>query len=449
MFRAFFSLLATASTLAAQATFPAFPGAEGGGRFATGGRGGRVIAVTNLADSGDGSLRAAIMEKGPRIVVFRVAGTIPLRSALRIGKGDITIAGQSAPGGGICLKHFGIDLTGARNVIIRHLRIRPGDGRGAELDAISGTACSDVIIDHCSASWSVDETVSIYKSRRITVQWCIISESLYKSAHHKGTHGYGGIWGGAETSWHHNLIAHHTSRNPRIAPDSRNFDFRNNFIFNWGYNSIYGGENSEVNLVANFFRPGPATDGDCAARILDASAKNSRWYLSENVIDGAPGVERDNWKGVHKSWSDDEKKIRAARKFPSQPLRTTSARDAAKAVLKFAGATLPVRDSVDRRVVAEASAGWAEYGSSYRDGGNGIIDHPEDVGGWPNLRPASAPPDSDGDGMPDAWEEKWGFDPQNPADGRRDFDSDGYTNVEEFLNNSAPEKMERPAYDGR
>lgn len=449
MFRTLFSLLVTASAFPAHGMIPAFPGAEGAGRYATGGRGGRVIAVTNLADSGPGSLRAAVMEKGPRIVVFRVAGTIPLQSKLRIGTGDITIAGQSAPGGGICLKNLGIDLTGSRNVIIRHLRIRPGDGRGEELDAISGSACSNVIIDHCSASWSVDETVSIYKSRRVTVQWCIISESLYKSAHHKGNHGYGGIWGGTDASWHHNLIAHHTSRNPRFAAGERNLDFRNNFIFNWGFNSIYGGENSEVNIVANFFRPGPATNDDCATRILDASAKKSRWYLWGNVVDGAPGVERDNWEGVFKPWTDDHKKVRASKRFPCEPIRTMTAWEAADAVLENAGATLPVRDSVDRRVVAEAASGRAKSGSSYRGGGNGIIDHPGDVGGWPNLRPASAPPDSDGDGIPDAWERKWGFDPEDPADGNRDADSDGYTNVEEFLNASAPDKMERPAYDGR
>jgi pectate lyase len=433
------ALFAAAHT-AAFAQLPAFPGAEGAGRFATGGRKGTVIAVTNLADSGPGSLRAAVAAKGPRIVVFRVAGTIELEAPLRIIHRDITIAGQSAPGGGVCLKNYGLDLTGARNVIIRHLRIRPGDAAGVELDAISGTGCEDVIIDHCSASWSVDETVSIYKSRRITVQWCIISESLFKSAHHKGNHGYGGIWGGTDASWHHNLIAHHTSRNPRIAPHESALDIRNNMIFNWGFNTIYGGEGSEVNIIGNFFRPGPATSDECARRIIDAAGKKSRWFLWGNEIYGYDELTRNNWRGVHSPWSPDEKKVRAMHRFAVAEVKLDPARLAADRVIDDAGATLPERDSVDRRIAREAQTGSAKSGTSFKGGGNGIIDHPSQVGGWPALRPGTAPDDSDNDGMPDDWERRWSLDPADGTDGRLDRDRDGYTNVEEYLNNTRPDR---------
>lgn len=219
---------------------PAFPGAEGFGAKASGGRGGRVIAVTNLDDSGPGSLREAIDARGPRIVVFRVSGTIPLKSSLRLRNGDITIAGQTAPGDGICLKDYSLDLSGANNVIIRYLRVRPGDSSGKGLDALGGRSGENIIIDHCTMSWSIDETVSIYGgARNVTVQWCLMSESLYQSVHAKGHHGFGGIWGGQNASWHHNLLAHHSSRNPRIPGknDDQLIDLRNNVIYNWGYNS--------------------------------------------------------------------------------------------------------------------------------------------------------------------------------------------------------------------
>ncbi|MFN0016603.1 MAG: polysaccharide lyase family 1 protein, partial [Saprospiraceae bacterium] len=421
-----FSLLSSVAFGAgALAATPAFPGAEGAAMFTSGGRGGNVIAVTNLNDSGPGSLRAAVEAKGSRIVVFRVAGTIPLASPLRISHGNITIAGQSAPGGGICLRNYGLDFSRARNVIVRYLRVRPGDGAREELDAIRGSDCQDVIVDHCSASWSVDETVSIYKARRITVQWCIISESLFKSAHKKGEHGFGGIWGGTEASWHHNLIAHHTSRNPRIAKGERSLDIRNNFIFNWGYNTIYGGEGSEVNVIGNYFLPGPATRRDCEARIVDASGKKSEWFVHSNVIAGFPKFDRNNWDAVFSPWSEDRKKVRSGRRFDCAPVRLDDARVAADRVLESAGATLPERDSVDRRIVAEASSGKAKNGKSFDGGKNGIIDHPEQVGGWPLLRPATAPRDSDSDGMPDAWENRWKLDPADPEDGKRDSDGDG------------------------
>jgi len=416
---------------------PAFPGAEGYGAWATGGRGGRIIAVTTLADSGPGSLREAIEEsKEPRIIVFRVAGLIELTKRIRLGDGNVTVAGQTAPGGGICLKGHGLVLAGARNVIIRHLRIRPGDGAGEELDALSGEDCENVIIDHCSVSWATDETLSLYRNKNTTVQWCIISESLYRSAHQKGAHGYGGIWGGERSSWHHNLLAHHSSRNPRFARDEAPIDYRNNVIYNWGFNSAYGGEGCSVNIVANCYVPGPATGKP--DRILEASGQGGRWFIEDNRVVGFPGLDRDNWQGgVQAPWTG-ESGLRLTKSLPAAYLTTETADQAHDSVLDGAGATLPTRDSHDTRIVTEVGARSARFGKSYGVGGNGIIDTPADVGGWPLLASGTALPDKDGDGMPDVWESGHGLKADNPSDGPADDDEDGYTNVEEFLNGTLP-----------
>jgi pectate lyase len=299
---------AEAKSQAIATSVPAFPGAEGFGAKATGGRGGRVIAVTNLDDSGAGSLRAALDEKGPRTVVFRVSGNIPLKSDLKLRNGDLTIAGQTAPGDGICLQNYALDFAGASNVIVRYLRIRPGDSSGKGLDAVGGRGGENIVIDHCSASWSIDETVSLYGGiRNLTVQWCLISESLYQSAHAKGHHGFGGIWGGQNASWHHNLLAHHSSRNPRIVGKSvggQLLDVRNNVIYNWGYNSTYGGDGDvRVNLVNNVYKPGPATRSNVRARVVNPSQGTvaSNWWIAGNLAVGSPEVTADNWRGVHPS----------------------------------------------------------------------------------------------------------------------------------------------------
>ena len=222
----------------------AFPGAEGYGKYTVGGRGGDVYEVTNLNDSGEGSLRAAVEASGPRTVVFRVSGTIDLKKSLNIKKPYITIAGQTAPGDGIALKGHSLGLV-ADEIIVRHIRVRFGDESGEDKDAISGRYMSNIILDHVSASWSVDECVSIYHCENITVQWCLISESMYKSNHSKGHHGFGGIWGSNHSTYHHNLLAHHSSRNPRFASGCGNTDYRNNVVYNWGYNSCYGGEKQQ------------------------------------------------------------------------------------------------------------------------------------------------------------------------------------------------------------
>ena len=290
----------------------AFPTAEGYGKYTVGGRGGVVYEVTNLNDSGEGSLRAAVEASGPRTVVFRVSGTIELGSDLRINNPNITIAGQTAPGDGICLRKYPININ-ADQVIIRHLRVRVGDESGDDTDAVSARYCSNLIVDHVSASWSIDETVSIYHCENVTVQWCLISESMFNSNHVKGSHGFGGIWGSNYSSYHHNLIAHHSSRNPRFASGCGNTDYRNNVLYNWGYQSSYGGEKvqkgsdkftfSNINMVANYYKPGPATaPGEVSYRIVgpssrDGAADYGKWHVTDNVVEGNPSVSVDNWNG--------------------------------------------------------------------------------------------------------------------------------------------------------
>ncbi len=424
---------------------PAFPGAEGFGAKATGGRGGRVIAVTNLNDSGPGSLRTALDEKGPRTVVFRVSGNVSLKSSLKLKNSDITIAGQTAPGDGICLQNYGFSLAGASNVIIRYLRVRPGDAAGVELDAFGGRDGENIIVDHCSMSWSIDECVSIYgAARNVTVQWCLMSESLYQSAHAKGHHGFGGIWGGQNASWHHNLLAHHSSRNPRIVGKSvgqQLVDVRNNVIYNWGYNSTYGGDGDvRVNLINNSYKPGPATRDGVRARIANPSAGSqpNNWWISGNQVIDSPEVTADNRRGVHPAGGVAADSFRAMQPLDVAPVTTHAAEAAFELVLASVGAMLPRRDPVDARIVEEVRTGTARFGETYEGGGKGIIDSQKAVGGWPELISTAAPPDSDNDGLPDAWERQFGFDPNNASDGAQDLDHDGYTNIEEYLNGTDP-----------
>jgi len=304
------------NTALAAERVPAFPGAEGYGAWATGGRGGRVIAVTNLADSGPGTLREALEEsKEPRIIVFRVAGLIDLKKRIRLGDGNVTVAGQTAPGEVFVSKAMAWFWAARAMSLSAICGSRQGDGAGEELDALSGEDCENVIIDHCSVSWATDETLTLYHNKNTTVQWCIISESLYRSAHHKGAHGYGGIWGGERSTWHHNLLAHHSSRNPRFARDEAPIDYRNNVIYNWGFNSAYGGEGCSVNMVANCYVPGPATAKP--DRILEASGQGGRWFIEDNLVIGSPGLDRDNWQGgVQEPWTA-ERGLRLTKSLPA------------------------------------------------------------------------------------------------------------------------------------
>lgn len=432
----------------------AFPTAEGYGKFTKGGRGGAVYEVTNLDDSGEGSLRAAVDASGPRTVVFRVSGNIELESPIKIKKPFITIAGQTAPGEGICLKNHPLSID-ADQVIVRYIRVRPGDVSGNDYDAISSRYTRHVILDHISASWSIDECVSIYHCDSITVQWCLISESLYGSNHIKGHHGFGGIWGSNYGTYHHNLLAHHSSRNPRMASGCGNTDYRNNVIYNWGYQSLYGGEKhqqgndkfsfSNFNIVANYYKPGPATKpGEVMHRIANPSFRNKedygQWYIAENTVVGNTSVSVDNWNGGVQTNLAFEK-IKLENPWPSIPVNQQIAEEAYKTVLENAGAKLPKRDVIDERIIEEVKGGYATYeGRSYKKEHQvadtekicGIIDTQEDVGGWPELKSKPAPKDTDHDGMPDDWEDKNILDKNNPDD-RNIIDADGYTMLEKYL----------------
>ncbi|MBN2008451.1 T9SS type A sorting domain-containing protein [candidate division KSB1 bacterium] len=415
----------------------AFPGAEGYGRFSTGGRDGQVIAVTNLNDSGPGSLREAIDTSGPRTIVFRVAGNIILKSQLTIDNDNVTIAGQTAPGDGICIRDYDVAVK-ASNVIIRYLRFRLGDVNKLEEDAITGRNEADIIIDHCSMSWSVDETASFYDNERFTMQWCLISESLYQSAHVKGNHGYGGIWGGKGASFHHNLLAHHSSRNPRFngsryhgQPELEIVDHRNNVIYNWGGNSAYGGEAGNQNVIANYYKYGPATKSSVRNRIVQPSDGWGKWYVVDNYVYGYPNITEDNWAGgVQGGYATSG---RVDQPFSFQPVVTHSAEIAYELVLADAGASLPVKDSLDTRIINEVRTGTATYGGVW-GAGLGIIDSQDEVGGWPELQSQPAPLDSDSDGMSDAWEIAHGLSISDPDDRNDVFDNAGYTNLETYLN---------------
>lgn len=434
--------------LAVSGQLPAFPGAEGFGRYTSGGRGGDVWVVTNLTDSVTkplpGSLRWALNKTGPRTIVFAISGTIELKRRLSISKGDVTIAGQTAPGDGICIKGNTVSVD-ADNVIIRYVRFRCGIDLPTEEppDAITGIRRRDIIIDHCSMSWSVDETASFYDNTNFTMQWCIISESLYNAGHYKGEHGYGGIWGGMGASFHHNLLASHTSRNPRFCgaryhPDTKEkeiVDFRNNVIFNWGFNSSYGGEIGHQNMINNYYKPGPATKKTVLSRIVEPFDSLGRWYLSGNYMTGSRQVTSDNWAGGVQGDFAKAKGIRVNEPFTFAPVKTQKASKAYKLVLKNAGAVLPRRDVLDERIVRETVTGICAYGDSY-GAGTGIIDSQNNTEGWPELKTYGVQPDSDADGMPDRWERSKGLNPDDPAD-RNTKARSGYTMLEEYLNSAA------------
>jgi hypothetical protein len=439
--------------LFAQSQQLAYPGAEGGGMFTTGGRGGKIIFVDNLNDKGNGSLRKAIEATGPRTVIFRVSGTIELSKTLHIKNNDLTIAGQTAPGDGICVKNYGIRLD-ADNVIIRFIRVRPGDLMQEENDAISGIRHKNIIIDHCSFSWSNDEVASFYDNTDFTMQWCIISESLYKSEHHKGEHGYGGIWGGLNASFHHNLISDHSSRNPRFCgprysrnPETEKTDFRNNVIYNWGNNSIYGGEEGRYNMVNNYYKPGPATRKNVRERMLELTqmfydakinpdTMRAGWFFIDgNVIESNPEISKNNWDGGVQWKGIDEKtklKSKLTEPIPFAPVNTTDAQTAFQQVVRNAGASL-VFDTVDKRILREAKSGKETFGTTYEGGGKGIIDSQNDVGGWPELKSSPALLDTDNDGMPDEWELKNKLNPTLANHNEYTMDA-GYTNIEVYIN---------------
>lgn len=437
-----------------QETAIAFPGAEGFGKMATGGRGGKVIKVTNLNDDGIGSLRAAINETGARIIVFEVSGNIKLKSKIQVKNANLTIAGQSAPGDGICLQDYEMNID-ADNVIIRFMRFRMGDLTQNEQDALWGRYHQNVVIDHCSMSWSIDECSSFYANKNFSMQWCILSESLNKSFHEKDDHGYGAIWGGSSATFHHNLLAHHNSRNARFDGGYRTgtgsspfgidkVDYRNNVIYNWGSNSAYGGENGEYNLVANYYKAGPATASSKRSRIMEISMEADalkygpgfgKFYIADNYVEGNAAVSQNNWNGgVDKGSGLTDANFSAAKMtsaFTSSLLTTHTAVQAYNAVLLYGGACYK-RDVVDTRILKEVKEGTVTYNGS-KTGFKGIIDSQTDVGGWPVLQQSAPLKDTDGDGMPDDWETAKGLDPKVANAGGRNL-STGYDNIEVYLN---------------
>ncbi len=405
----------------------AFPGAEGFGAFAIGGRGGKLLVVSSLADSGPGTLREAVETHGPRTVVFGVGGVIELQKPIVIQEPYLTIAGQTAPGDGICLKGSRDTLTlrDTHDVVIRFLRVRTGYGGDKESqkgDCITCLGSHSFILDHCSTSWGTDETLSCSEGCDLyTVQWCIIAEALNFAGHSMAS-----IAGGDRSSWHHNLFAHCRTRNPRFAAGSRS-DFRNNLIYNWGDTSGYG-DFGAINYAGNFLKPGPSTTQK-PPRFLkpDGIAMPGAIFLDGNWMENAPDLSRDNRGGAA---FDPTVFARTAHPYPA--VETQTATLAAEQVLALAGATIPIRDPVDARLVSEVGAA------------RGIIPNKEsDVGGLPSYASGPVPKDSDGDGIPDAWETAHKLRPDDPSDALR-LSSEGYTALEYYLNDLARPLLKRP-----
>ena len=493
-------LTLTAITTTSLAQAPAFPGAEGHGRYATGGRGGTVVHVTNLNDSGTGSFRAAVSNKN-RIVVFDVAGVIALQSDITI-KDNVTILGQTAPYPGITLRYFTV-RPGANNVI-RFIRIR----RGQEKDINDGADATwqrnkkDIILDHCSFSWSIDEVASFYDNNNFTMQWCTLGESLNNAGHGKGAHGYGGIWGGKLASFHHNMILHVANRSPRFngarynwtgytdntlysqynwknAVQAENVDFRNCVIYN--ANGCYGGPGGgQINMVGNYFKSGPGATIDRLTTVSIGNSGNasgyeiywgmtSRYYLENNLIDGNEAgwskmrydadVPQQNgtyytndpnhYYGSNLTYTKvngtDCLPIQLDNAAPTGEITTHLAATAFEKVLSYGGASL-YRDEVDERYMTEARNKTATYmGSATRK--KGLIDVVADCNGYTEANfptgKREAGFDTDNDGIPNDWEEANGLNPNSAADGKtKTLDSKGYyTNLEVYANSLVEDIM--------
>lgn len=434
----------------------AFPGAEGFGKFATGGRGGKVAIVTNINDKGEGSFRWALEQYPgePLTVVFAIGGLIELESNIVIKRSNLTIAGQTAPGDGICLKNYSFIVNGASskgnhgNIIIRFIRSRPGGAEKKGLYGFDMENCHDVIIDHCSFSWANEECAAMYDTKNTTVQWCIVSEGLYSAGHMKGNRSFGGVWGGQYASYHHNLIAHLNNRAIRFngarAHDTiALIDYRNNVVYNWAnINAAYGGEVniadglSQVNIINNYYKPGPAAPAELKFVHASFQKENSKgtgeWYAAGNIMEGDNYLTKKNTRGIDLAEAGYPKNAIADKPFSiAITLPEQTAKDAYDAVLKYAGAYLPVRDAVDERVINETKTGTAIGKGVY--GKPGVIDLPFMVGGWPQYKSGMAPTDSDKDGMSDDWEIKKGLNSNDGSD-RNKIASDGYTMLEKYLN---------------
>lgn len=470
-----------------QADIPAFPGAQGGGMYSFGGRGGKVFVVTSLEDEGPGTFREALEAGGPRIVVFNVAGIIQLQSPIVVRAPYLTINGSSAPGDGVCIAGATVEID-THDVVIRHLRFRRGETWvGDRNDSLGGNPIGNIMIDHVSASWGLDENLSMYRHMyqprdgskelklptvNITIQNSIFSEGL-----NTYNHAFGSTLGGYNSTFHHNLWACNTGRNPSVGM-IYDFNFINNVLYNWHHRTIDGGDHrSFYTIINNYYKPGPATPSNkpIAYRILKPEKRRSpsfnldfgKAYVAGNIVEGNDEVTEDNWAGGvqleledmlpikeqltakqarnYQEPSVDEKReiattrreealaeIRSARPYPHAYVETQPAQDAYEYVLKNVGATLPKRDPVDERIIQMVRTGTVTY-----EEGDGIITDVAQVGGYPEYK-GDPYKDSDADGMPDEWELSHGLDPQNPSDTAGDLNGDGYTNIEDFLNGLDP-----------
>ncbi len=432
-----------------------FPGAEGYGKYTFGGRGGKVFVVTNLLDKGPGSFRNAAEAKIPRVIVFAVAGTIHLESNLRVA-GNVTIAGQSAPGDGICIADCSVLLNGD-NIIIRFLRFRLGDkyqrggmidGNGGD-DALGGTRKKNILIDHCSISWSTDEAFSIYAGDSTTLQWNLIAEPLNYSYHFESgdsdyeSHGFGAIWGGMHATFHHNLFAHCNSRTPRFNgirhTKEENADYRNNVIYNWGHNNVYAGEGGNYNLVNNYYKPGPSTLKKALHQLANPYKRKDipfgKWYVNGNRLEGDSVVSSNNKLGVvMENGSDTD----LARSFlllpiPMKAIPTVDAYTAYKEVLLNVGCNFPSRDTLDERIIEDVKNGTGKF-IDVQGGFTHGTAYELTLHAWPNLKMGPVKKDTDQDGIPDDWEIKQHLNPLDDTDaGMYNLDKN-YTNIELFLN---------------
>ncbi len=441
----------------AEKRLTAFPGAEGGGMYSLGARAAEnieVYHVTNLNDSGKGSFRDAV-SKGNRIIVFDVAGNVRLESILDIkGIDNITILGQTAPGEGICIAGESVLFSNCDNVILRYIRIRPGDTCYSQEDGLGVRKCTNFIVDHCSVNWSVDECLSAYENKDFTAQYCIISESLNVSNHSKGAHGYGGIWGGINASFHHNLISSHKSRMPRIGtsetvhsyqdtPDYESLvDIRNNVFYNWRDEAGYGGENGvRVNIVNNYYKPSSIAKHIRFYEVWQGSKKyGTTIHVDGNVMEGRDSISENNWIGVANisygtkcesisdGFTDDKGTLwRNDQYLSDYPVNTQTAEDAYNTVLENVGASY-FRDDTDQRIINDVINGTMQTGHT---SGYGLIDSPDDVGGYTPLHGTNKL-DTDSDGIPDEWEKKNDLDPN--AFDSVNIAANGYTNLENYAN---------------
>lgn len=410
-----FTLLSMSAFIeAADAQQPAFPGAEGYGKYTSGGRGGTVYEVTNLQDSGPGSLRDAVSQPG-RTVVFRISGDIELHSQLVI-MGNITVAGQTAPGDGICVRDYPTKI-GGDNVIVRYIRFRLGDRYKLSSDALDINDRTNVILDHCTMSWGVDECFTAYGNHNVTLQYCIVGEGLNINGHSMG-----GLWGGY-TTYHHNLIHTNNTRHPKYAYtyDEDITDSRNNVIYNWGYNSAYTSPTGRVNLANNYYKAGPATDGSIKDRIVQGEP-TKRMYIAGNYVAGFPAVTADNWLGVDPLNGGVPIRYDVPFSVPV-PLPEQSALEAYAEIVRHAGASFPKRDDADNRAIKNLT-----------DSTGFILIRQSDAGGFPKLQSMPAPVDADRDGMPDDYETGKGLDPNDDTDRNGDANGNGYTNLEDYIN---------------